>query len=105
MKAIPFLMTIPGAIVLFLIGTGIYQRARRLAPWSRHTCIVLSVMIISFGVLTYLRKFERASFSETAYFRLSYLNTWIGGMIIGSFFTVVLSGEVSKLWRRTSPPT
>jgi hypothetical protein len=100
-------MTIPGSVVLFLVGVGAFQAARRLATWCRRVCLLLSLMLVLYGVLTYLHKFERTSLSEAANWRIDHLCMWFGGMIIGSFFTLLISGEFLKLRRRTpalSPP-
>jgi hypothetical protein len=80
-------------------------RGRKLAPWSRGVCVVLSLFIALFGVLHYLREFERASMADLTYTRVATSATLLGGVIIGAFFTLVASGELTKLWRSPLPDT
>ena len=102
-KATPFLMTIPCAVLLLLIGTGVFRRAAGLATWSKMVCIANSTLLVLYGYFNYLEKFDR-SLSEPARLSINHSILIVGNLFLGSFFTLVCSGELAKLLRKTTVP-
>jgi hypothetical protein len=102
MKALHILILVPGILVLLAMAGEVYPRSRNLARWSRIACLLLALLIVAWGMLHYKTKFDRASFSEIEYWRASRIEYWLGGMIVGTFVTLLLSGEFLKM-RKARP--
>src|SRR5262245_11426368 len=102
MKALHVLVVLPGTLILLAMACGLYPRARRLASWISWSCFLLSVLLVAWGVLHYLVKFERSSFSDTEYWAANRIEYWMGGMIVGIFVTLLVSGELVKMGKGTT---
>ena len=103
MKALHILILVPGILVLSAMAGEFYPRSRNLSRWCRLACFLLALLIVAWGVLSYKLKFDRASFSETEYWPANRIEYWLGGMIVGIFVTLLLSGEFLKM--RKNPPS
>ena len=97
MKAFHILFLLPGALILLAMAAGLFPRARRLRSWMRWSCLLLSVVLVAWGTLSYLLEFERTSFSDTEYWAANHIKYWLGGIVVGIFVTLLISGEFVRL--------
>ena len=100
MKALHILILLPGILVLSAMAGGFYPRSQSLARWSRLACLLLALLIVAWGVLSYKTEFDRASFSDTEYWRANRIEYWLGGMSTGIFVTLLISGEFLKMRKK-----
>jgi uncharacterized membrane protein len=83
-----------------LFGVAAFFTTRRLPLWSRYSALLAGVFAIGAGTLGYILESYRSSlpFRTRAY--LDHYHTLLGGIFIGIFVVLIISGQLRLLLRR-----
>ncbi|SRR6266571_736461 len=80
----------------FIFGVTAFIAARRGALWARCALLLIGMLGLAYGTLGYFLEHYRASLDYSARAYLDHYRTLVGGIAIGVFVVLLISGQITS---------